>query len=237
MTGQPAPRSIQARVDTWTRLSTRTALLRLAPGRPFPFRAGQYVRAGLAVQPDRRPYSIATSPGRVRASGLIELLVGLSDTGSAGPHLETLSRGSVVTVEGPSGTFGLPRALRGRHLLFVAGGTGIAPLRSMLLDAASRPVRPSMDVVYSARMPDELSFHEELVALAQAGATGYHPTVTRDAGPAWTGRRGRIDAAMLAPLAHPHSVCLVCGSSAFNDAVRVLLGGLGVPMRRVRTEY
>src|SRR5688572_26739347 len=93
----------------------------------FDFLAGQAVVVGEHGQTVRRPYSIASSPERTVETRRLELLIGLDAEGSAGAHLP-LSPGRLIDVQGPQGTFTFPPTLRHRRLLFVAGGTGIAPL-------------------------------------------------------------------------------------------------------------
>lgn len=225
------------RVRSVARVSPRTRLLLLDTGRrAFPFTPGQAVLAGLATQHDRRPYSLASAPADVRRTGCLELLVGLNDDGSFGAHLDPVAEGSIVAVDGPLGAFGLPRGLSGRSLTFIAGGTGIAPLRSMIRDTLGRPVPVAIDVVYSARTRDDLVFHDELRAWHASGRLRYWPTVTRPEGQAWNGRFGRIDAVWLHAILRPRPICVVCGPPVFCDDMTAALRSLRVPARSVRRE-
>jgi NAD(P)H-flavin reductase len=226
-----------ARVLEVARVSRRAALVRLDLGRrAFPFAAGQAVSIGLATQHVRKPYSIASAPAHARRDRCLDLLVGLTGDGRLGAHLEPLSAGSVIGIRGPSGRFALPPYRFGRSLLFVAGGTGIAPLRSMLHAALGR-LRPTpIDVVYSARTPDDLVFDEELRSLQAQGRIRYWPTVTRRAGAAWRGRRGRVDAALLRDVLRPMPVCLLCGPAGFVGDVTEMLFAEGVRRTNVRRE-
>ena len=118
-------------------------------------------------------------------------------------------------------------------LLFVAGGTGIAPLRSMLMDAAGlRGGRGSsaISVIYSARSAEEFAFRPELDALEKAGRITAHFTVTRDEGGAWPGRRGRIDHALIEQaLPSPDARCLICGPPQMVTDAKDWLEKIGVP--------
>ena len=140
----------------------RTRIIRLDLGASaFPFKAGQAVMVGLHTSSLRKPYSIASSPKQTAQSGALELLVQLDETGLPDPHLERLTPGTLVDVEGPFGTFGLT-ADRGDHdILFVAGGTGIAPLRSMLWDTIEHGAPNRLALIYSARSADELAYENE----------------------------------------------------------------------------
>lgn len=224
------------RVRSATRISARLGMIAIEPGRPFLFVAGQAILAGLATQPRRRPYSIACSPATMRRHGVFELLVTLDEDGSFGPHLTPLATGSMVAIQGPVGTFGLPRALTGRSVLCVAGGTGIAPLRAMMQVALERIPPVAIDLVYSARTPADLAFDREFRMLQGAGRIRYWPTVTRQPEGAWPGRRGRIDRECLRAALRPAPVCLVCGPPSFTTEQTDLLLSLGVRRASVRTE-
>lgn len=219
------------RVHDVVRATPRTRLLRLDLGpRGFAFRAGQAVMAGLHGSPLRKPYSIASAPAEAIRNGSIDLLVQVDDAGGPDPHLELAAPGVGIDVEGPFGRFTLPPIRQGSSLLLVAGGTGIAPLRSMLLDALEHPTPPRIGVVYSARSVEELAYRDELDALAAAGHITLRLTVTREESGAWSGRRGRIDEALLAEaLPSRDAACLVCGPPALVSDIRACLGRLGVP--------
>lgn len=212
-------------------VTPRARLLRLDLGeQAFSFAAGQAVLAGPAGQPARKPYAIACAPSLARRLSLLELLVQI-DPESPAPHLEDATAGAALEIEGPFGAFTL-RPPRG-PLLFVAGGTGIAPLRAMLWEAliGARPggPPPRMALVYSARSRDDLAFAEELAALAEAGRLDLHLTTTRDHGAPAGHRQGRIDAALLRQaLPSPIAECYVCGPEPFVREVAEGLIGLGL---------
>src|SRR5262245_36886244 len=139
----------------------------------------------------RRPYSIASAPEDARRDDFVELLIGVNDEGVPGPHL-TLDPGALIDVEGPLGAFTFPPAPEETRFVFIAGGTGIAPLRAMLRHALHEPHR-HIGVLYSARTPGEFAYEGELQSLARAGRIELRQTVTRDVAPTdWDGRRGRI---------------------------------------------
>ena len=205
-------------------------------GTPFPFMPGQAVWLGTHGQDQRKPYSIASSPEDVARDGRLELLVGVDASGEPGPHL-TLAAGTLVDLDGPIGRFTFPDAPEESRFLFIAGGTGIAPLRSMLRHAITMP-HEAIGLMYSARLPEEFAYAGELRSMADAGTLELRMTVTRDAGPAdWTGTRGRITRADLEPLVHDgRTLCFVCGPPALVDEMPKLLQSLVVAPERVRIE-
>jgi NAD(P)H-flavin reductase len=203
----------------------------------FSFTAGQAIILGLSGSPLRKPYSIASAPWELSKSGILQALVQVEDTGAPDPHLELAAPGTQIDLEGPFGSFGLPQDYASRPLLFVAGGTGIAPLRSMLIEHLSRPTTRPVALIYSARSADEFAFRPELSALESAGRISTYFTVTREEKPEWQGRRGRISEALLnEALPSIDSTCLICGPPQLVSDASQLLMKLGVGADRILTE-
>jgi len=205
----------------------RIALLDLN-GRVFGYAAGQAVRIANHGFEGRQPYSIAASPEDARRDGCLELLVGVDHRGSPGEHL-TLDAGQLVDVEGPLGT-------EEERFVFIAGGTGIAPLRAMLRHALAIP-HSGIGLLYSARTADEFAYQQEFRELARDGRLELKQMVTRAAGEDWTGGRGRIGRAVLEPLVHdPATLCFICGPAAMVDEMPKMLQEIGIPPARIRIE-
>ena len=203
----------------------------------FEFRPGQAVLIGTrGVQP-RRPYSIASSPERAAETRTLELLIALEADGTLGPHLLDLVPGMPIDVEGPLGTFLFPADPPELPLLFVAGGTGIAPLRAMI-DHVLRRDSPLVSLLYSARNGDEFAFIDELRGHTARGRMELHQTVTRDDSTAWAGSRGRIGRSHFEQVMHEpaRTLCFVCGPRAMVNESVSTLAALGVPAEAIRTE-
>jgi ferredoxin-NADP reductase len=206
-------------------------------GQPFVFHAGQAVFAGLAESSVRRPYSIACSPGQAARSGAIELLVQIDDHQAPDPHLERAAPGTLLRVEGPFGSFGLPSPLLERHLLLIAGGTGIAPLRSILWDTLERESGVSIRVIYSARSAEEFAYWDELTTLAGDRRIRLASTVTRDSVAPWSGSRGRISESLIASMLDDvETRCVICGPAGLVTTTTALLKQSGVSGSRIQTE-
>jgi ferredoxin-NADP reductase len=228
--------SITVPVRQVTRATPRTRLLHLdVAAVDFSFTAGQAVMIGLHGSALRKPYSIASAPWEVARTGVMQVLVQIEDSGGLDPHLELAAPGTQLDVEGPFGTFAPPA--QPSALMFIAGGTGIAPLRSIMMARLQRPSAPPIVVVYSARSVEEFAFRLELEALQIAGRITTHFTVTRDESAVWPGRRGRIDHALLkAALPSDDADCFICGPPALVSDARQLLEQLGVPESRIQIE-
>jgi NAD(P)H-flavin reductase len=219
-----------------TQSTPRTRILNLdLRAAEFSFAAGQAVMLGLSGSPLRKPYSIASAPWEVQKSGIMQVLVQI-DSGGIDPHLELAAPGTPFDLDGPFGSFGLPARVD-RPMLFIAGGTGIAPLRSMLIEHLARPTSHPVVLVYSARSIDEFAFRAELTALESAGRITSYFTITREERTDWTGRRGRISARLLKEaLPDTDSICLLCGPPLLvSDATRLLIDN-GVSEDLILTE-
>ena len=237
-------------------VTPRSRLLTLdLKGHAFDFRPGQAVVIGASGAQPRRPYSIACSPERAHETGMLELLIALEADGTLGPHLPDTTPGTPIEVDGPLGTFFFPVDVPNQRLLFVAGGTGIAPLRAMLdhvlrhhsgLPAGLSAVAPAkaealaearISLLYSARNSEEFAFQDELRGYEQRGRLELHCTVTRD-DTTWAGGRGRLGRSHFERIVHEpgNTLCFVCGPRAMVAESVATLAALGVPADAIRTE-
>lgn len=218
------------------RATPTTRLLRLATGRePFQYQAGQAAWLRVDAERERTPYSIASSPEETSREGWLEFLVKSDQSSRFGSHVEELRRGSTVLVHGPIGRFVFPDLPAEHRFLFIAGGTGIAPLRSMLRHAVAANVPGKKTLIYSARTPAEFAYLSELRALERSGAIDLKLTLTGIAD-RWRHSRGRAGTDLLAPLVDEETLCFLCGPPSMITEVPETLRALGVPAERIRTE-
>jgi ferredoxin-NADP reductase len=213
----------------------RARIVRLdLSGTTFDYAPGQAVLVG-APGGAKRPYSLASSPEESHRDGSLELLMGV-DAAGEGPNL-SLAPGGRVDVEGPLGSFTFPGQPFEKRFVFIAGGTGIAPLRAMLHHALAIP-HQQIGLFYSARTPNEFAYERELRTLADAGRIELRQTVTRLVDGAWSGARGRIGRSDLRPLVHDPAgtLCFVCGPPTLVAEMSGLLAELGIGRSRIRAE-
>lgn len=206
-------------------------------GRSFPYLAGQAAYLQPEGADKRRPYSIASAPEETARHGLIEFLVQTGNTGEAGLTAELIRPGTQVVVEGPLGSFTFPAHPRERRFVFIAGGTGIAPLRSMLWHALLAEKDGRVSLIYSVRSPEEFAYMNEFQKLEDEGRIEFRHTVTRTAAEGWPGRQGRIDMRCLDGLIAPdETLCFVCGPPSLVGDLRPQLRELGVRDEQIRIE-
>lgn len=225
---------LDLRVSSARRATPSTCIIRLdLQGIPFSYQPGQIAVIGDANGDFRLPYSIASAPLESERGGYLEFLARIDPASS----LNHATRGVHVTVDGPHGTFTFPHRPAEQDFLFVAGGTGIAPLRSMIQQAVLSRQPGKLRLLYSARTPSDFAYLTELRGLARRGQLDLALTATREVRPRWRGHRGRITPERLEPLiATPETLCFVCGPVAMVDDVPRMLQDLGIGRERIRIE-
>jgi ferredoxin-NADP reductase len=202
--------------------------------------AGQHVDVRLTAADGyqaQRSYSISSAP---RASQL-ELLVDCVPDGEFSPYLTGEARvGDRFELRGPIGGYFVWTPEYGGPLLLIAGGSGIAPLASILAVRAVAARGLPTQVLYSARTLQEVLFKGRLEDWKRDDpALAVSVTLTRSAPAGWTGYRRRIDAAMLREVAFEASdgpLAFVCGPTAMVEAAADSLVSVGYPAERIRTE-
>jgi CDP-4-dehydro-6-deoxyglucose reductase len=215
-----APRRWQARVERAQRLSDDLMLLHLAlpEGQRIAYSAGQYLNF---VLPDgaKRAFSFASAP-QAAGNATIELHVRRIPGGRFTTQVfTTLREGDTLEFEGPLGRFTLNDGER--PILFVAGATGFAPVKSILEDAFARGVQRPMALYWGVRRREDLYLLEQVEAWQREHPNFRFVPVLSDPPPgdAWPGRRGLVHEAMLAD--HPnltgHEV-YACGSVTMVEA-------------------
>ena len=180
---------------------------------------------------------MASAPEETARHGLLEFLIQSDADGTSGVSPDLLQPGVLATVEGPLGSFVFPEHPAERRFLFIAGGTGIAPLRSMLWHALLAERDGEIGLIYSVRSPEELAYRREFERLDAEGRITFRHTVTRVASDGWTGRLGRIDMACLQDMIEPdHTLCFVCGPPALVGEIAPQLKPLGVREDQIKVE-
>jgi NAD(P)H-flavin reductase len=202
-------------------------------GRPagFTFRAGQYLKAGVPGG-SREDFSIASAPHEAH----LELAVELRPGGTVTPALFGLHEGDAVALsDAAKGKLQLDRSA-GHHVL-IATVTGIAPVRSMVLDALRTGTRAAFTILHGASYATELPYRDELAQLATTdNRVRYIPTISRPdeaANRSWTGTTGRVDplARLVAGDLDPATTHVYAvGNAGMIKAVLRDLGGAGFPV-------
>ena len=205
--------------------------LNLVDEKPLRFYAGQYINIllpGDANRDEKRSFSFATAP---HESETIELQIRLIPGGKFTTHVFTaMSVGDVLEFEGPLGTFFL-REDGNKPIIFVAGATGFAPVKSMLEHAFEIGFKRRMVLYWGVRSKKDLYLPD----LPQQWAA-LHPNFTfipvlSDPKPEdhWTGRTGLVHEAILQdyPNLSGHQI-YACGSVKMVEAAHPAFAAHGL---------
>jgi NAD(P)H-flavin reductase len=127
---------------------------------------------------------------------------------------------------------------RGKDLVFVAMGTGVAPLRSALRHVLKRKDEfGQLVVLYGARTPDDFCFRDETVGWEDAGVE-LRQVVSRPDGHDWSGPTGYVQSLLDNVLPNLNSpVALICGSLEMIEQTRERLGQMGFKPNEILTNY
>jgi CDP-4-dehydro-6-deoxyglucose reductase, E3 len=192
---------LPARIERMERLSPDVmgVYLRLPAAEPFHFEPGQYLDIMLSGG-RRRSFSIASPP---HDSRLLELHVRRVDGGELSERLFGDGAGhALLSVEGPLGRF-VYRGESRAPMLLIGGGTGFAPLKSILRHVIDNRLPRDMILYWGVRTEADLYARADIDNLLQrADALEGPPTlryhaVLSEAGANWTGRRGWVHEAVL----------------------------------------
>ena len=205
-------------------------------GNPIEFQAGQFVmshvpRDGQIV---KKPYSIASPPYIIDK---IQLCIKKVEGGFMSSHFHNLKVGDPLKLQGPMGKFLIQEPIQ-RDLAFVATGTGIAPLRSMIFDLYHREKVDSVKVwcFLGVRYEDEILFWDEFKKLEQEHSNfKFIPTVSRPKN--WSGEVGYVQEKVKKYLTHPQGIDIyACGLVDMIEQTIKVLGEAGFPPQQMHYE-
>lgn len=164
--------------------------LLLNPSEPFNYQAGDYVLVGLD-EAELKPFSIASAP---RLDGMIELHIRNHDNSDWMAALFEVQRYDLLFVQGPKAQYQLDAHLD-KPLIFVAGGTGFAPMKALLEVALKQGSEQIIEFYWGARTAADLYQHADMLSLCkQYPNLNYLPVVSEaDFG----GRTGLVHQAVL----------------------------------------
>jgi ferredoxin-NADP reductase len=184
-----------------------------------------------------RAYSIASDP----SSPNMEFFVIKQPT--HGEHIGTshfvdVKIGDQFMLKGPNGQFRFDPS-KDSKVLFIAGGTGLAPFMSMLRHMNVTKAQTDAIMLYSVKFPTEVIRKDELESFSNSLKLKLVVTVTRPTeGDGWTGQTGHIDSAMIQKHCPDFAerMCYICGPLPFVKAVKDSLAAIGVQQQRVSAD-
>ncbi len=206
------------------------------------FKAGQHYDVRLTA-PDgyqaQRSYSLASSPGN---TNLIEIAIELIDDGEVSSYFhDSVEPGEMIEIRGPIGGHFTWEPSHTKSSIFVAGGSGIAPIISMLRHRFTVKNNAPALLLFSVRTEDDILYREELERMSDNDPSLHVvTTITRGTSKDWIGNtrridQGMIDSALVNTGVKPESA-YVCGGSGFVESIADILLDVGLDFNQIHIE-
>lgn len=183
------------------------------------------------IKKEWHPFTIFSSPTEPN------IMLSIKESGDWTSTLGELLPGDKALIEAPFGVFSFTLQPTNRPLVFIAGGIGITPLRSMLKYISDQALQRDVTLLYGNRRVNEIAFRTELDQLAkQQGPIRIVHVLSQDQD--WTGERGHIDAACLKKYIPNITACdyFICGPVPMMQSLKRILHDYGVAKRFIHTE-
>jgi len=215
------------------------------PGGGFTFEAGQYLQWTMPHhhvdgRGNRRTFTIASSPTED------EIHIGVKfyePSSSFKRTLRGLKPGASIMAGQQAGDFTLP-ADRSKPLVFIAGGIGVTPFRSMLKYLADSGQQRQVTMLYLISSPEEIAYDEDLQAIGDKLKKFKRVQVLGPGAPSpgrdkWQGYTGLLTPEIVSQEVEKATGCTfyISGPNAMVESYRVMLRGMGVPRKQIKTDY
>lgn len=231
------PSKVSAFIDSIEHVADDVVALKLelSEGDWLDFQPGQYVQVTLPGADVVRRYSMSSAPAEVPK---IELLIRILPDGIMSDYLmERAKADDVLKLEGPYGSFFL-RAERKTPLIMIAGGTGLAPMMSMLDTIRAKPgIKPDILLSFGCATPDSL-FHQEALELRRLWMPKLDFRISVDSGEAADGIviGNPVKAVTADDITNPDTQAYLCGPPGLITAARDHLEAIGVKPDNIHSE-
>ena len=211
-----------------------------AGGGGMRFRPGQYMEWTLGHErPDsrgnRRYFTLASSP----TERDLRLGIRFYDRPSSFKKaLLTLRHGGTIVATGLAGDFTMPKE-KTKKMVFIAGGIGITPFRSMIKYLTDNDEKRDIVLLYSNRSAKDIIYNDVFTAAEKRIGLKVVHTLTETAPKDWPGEKGRISAAMISRQIPDWRTrtFYISGTHAMVAATEKVLREMGVPGREIKTDF
>jgi len=197
--------------------------------------AGQHYEIRLTSEDGYQAARLYSAASVADGSNRLQLTVAYLPSGEVSPYLhENIHVGDSFEVRGPLGKFFVWTPETTQPVLLIGGGSGVVPMRCILMAHAQAQSPAPIALLYSARSFQDIIYRQELLS-------SEHTTITLSDSPSpdWRGEVGRINPAMISRVLSslPASpLCYVCGATPFVEVMADQLLGLGIPAAQIKAE-
>lgn len=224
--------------------TTRTYRIKAAEGYKLPFfYAGQYISIKFEIdgRSCTRPYTISSSPRDSDGRGYLEITLKKKNGGYTSEYIsEKWKPGTVIRCDGAFGEMWYHGIRDQKHVVALAGGSGITPFRSIALDMFEGSGRPEkLTILYGSRNQSDIIFQEELDSLVARSSGRIRVIhVLSEPDPGWEGETGFLSAGLIkrALGSTDGKSFFMCGPQAMYSHVNKQLDDLGIIQRFRRQE-
>ncbi len=203
-----------------------------------PFQAGQYINLFVNIDgvETARPYAVSSSP---KVRDYYDLTVKRVADGFVTNYLlDQVAVGQVFSSTGPMGTFYHNPVFHGQDLVFLAGGSGIAPAMSMIKDVLERELKYRFHFIYASSYVSDVIFEKELRDLADRHENFILTEIISRPPDGFKGLIGHVTKERIQDIlgSVANKMFYVCGPTPFNEFCQEQLRLLNVSPRFVRIE-
>ncbi|MBK9401267.1 MAG: oxidoreductase [Bacteroidetes bacterium] len=204
---------------------------------PFSFKAGQFIMLDLPIASKytNRSYSIASPPSD---DNIFELCIVLNDKGLGTPYIwEHYQIGTAVKISKVLGKFQLPETID-RDICFIGTGTGVAPLRSQILDILNKGIpHRNLYLVFGNRWEKDILYRKEMEGLQEKFPTFKFLPVLSRANEGWKGLTGYVHTTYEEIFKdHRSAYFYICGWADMLKEARHRLEVMGYDRKSIRFE-
>lgn len=195
---------------------------------PLKFLPGQYVHLQVPGTSEWRSYSMANAPGEKRT---LEFLVRLLDDGVMSRYLtERAAPGDIMQCRGPQGAF----YLRGgtRPILMIAGGTGVAPMISILRQMIAFDEKRAVTLCFGVNADKDLFALDELAGIANT-LSGFDVRIAIAQGTSRTDAKSGLATDLVASEKLADTEVYLCGPPAMIDGAKEIVAARGASLDRI----
>jgi len=213
---------------------TKTFRLKFNDGDSLDFKPGQYII--IKHQKDGKnlikQYSISSMPSE---NGYIDLILNKVPGGYFSTYMhDNVKEGDVLEIKGPMGIFILKEPIE-NDLIFVATGTGVGPLRSMVKRVFEVGTDKNVWLFFGERTEEDILYREEFENLEKEYTNfKFIPTLSRQE---WNGETGYVQEAIKKYINEPdNKVAYICGLIKMVDDTKNLLKEMGFDPKKIYSE-
>lgn len=231
-TKTPSPYTLTA-VETVTH-DTKTFRFELPADTTLDMQPGDflYVHATLDGKAVKRPYTPSSLPG---TTGYFDLTVKRYGTGVVSKYLHDQRIGDIVLMSGPNPgghwTDGMAKRVG-----FVAGGTGITPMISVIRWILAKKIDAELFLLFANKTDSDIIFRQEWERYVRDYPNFHCYHVLEQPPPGWSGGTGRITSDMMQqhlPAPSPNTCIFLCGPPPMVDSLEITLKELGYPEQAI----